>query len=359
MLVSVSPSLPDVDDNFSNPHKVIIATITVGVETKIDKSLIEPSGLTKASLLGWQLIYILPVAVLTNDFFLSNFWIRTFASKTDKDLWIGVSIAATVTLVVLTLVGSTGFIAVWSGAFDPSNPDQDGSVAFFYLLEQLPTWTVGIVLVMVVSLSTAAFDSLQSAMVSSASNDLFRNRLNIWWIRGAVVAIIFPVVVLALRAPSILQIYLISDLVSASVIPVLVLGLNDAFYFWRGFEVVVGGLGGILTVFIFGTIYYGDALKGAQLILLEQGLYENDWSAFGAFVAAPVGGMLWGFGALALRLSYQWVVAKKTGTRFDALDRPPRDQGEGSTGDDRASQVNAESEATEGLVTIDSKGKFF
>jgi Na+/proline symporter len=170
---------------------VIIATITVGVETKIDKTLIDSSGLTKPTLLGWQLLYILPVAVLTNVF-LSNFWIRTFASKTDKDLRIGVSIAAVVTLIILTLVGSTGLIATWSGAFDPNNPVQDGSVAFFYLLEQLPAWTVGIVLVMVVSLSTAAFDSFQSAMVSTASNDLFRNKLNIWWVRGGVVLIIFP-----------------------------------------------------------------------------------------------------------------------------------------------------------------------
>ena len=49
---------------------IVIATIAIGVETKIDTSLIEPSGLTKASLLGWQLLYILPVAILTNDFFL-------------------------------------------------------------------------------------------------------------------------------------------------------------------------------------------------------------------------------------------------------------------------------------------------
>jgi hypothetical protein len=49
---------------------ILIATITIGVETKIDTSLIESSGLTKPSLLGWQLVYILPVAILTNDFFL-------------------------------------------------------------------------------------------------------------------------------------------------------------------------------------------------------------------------------------------------------------------------------------------------
>ena len=95
---------------------------------------------------------------------------------------------------------------------------------------------------------------VESAMVSTGSNDLFRNKLDLWWIRLAVILIIFPVVVVALKSPDILQVYLISDLVSASSIPVLIIGLSDACYWWRGFEVVIGGLGGLLTVFIFGTI---------------------------------------------------------------------------------------------------------
>lgn len=300
---------------------IVIATICVGVETKIDRSLIESSGLTKANLLGWQLLYILPVAILTNDFFLSSFWLRTFASKTDRDLRIGISIAFVAILIILTLVGCAGLVSAWAGTW-PGPDNAAGSVAFFLLLEQLPSWVVGIVLVMTVTLSTAAFDSLQSAMVTSASNDLFRNRLNIWFIRGGVVLIIIPVIVLALKAPSILQIFLISDLVSAATIPALIVGLSDRFYFWRGFEVVVGGLGGILCVFIFGTVYYGDALKGAQLILLEQGLYQNDWSAFGAFVAAPFGGLLSGCLALAFRVGFTWARARLTGRRFDAFDRP-------------------------------------
>jgi len=339
---------------------IILATITVGVETKIEPSLIASSGLTHASLLGWQLLYILPIAVLTNDFFLSNFWIRTFASKTDKDLYIGVSIATVVVLIILVLVGSTGFIAAWSGAW-PGNPPQDGSIAFFLLLDQLPAWVVGITLVMVVSLSTAAFDSFQSAMVSSASNDLFRNKLNIWFIRAAVVAIIFPAAVLALRAPSILQIYLISDLVSASTIPVLILGLSDRLYWWRGFEVVIGGLGGLLTVFIFGTIYFGNAQEGAYLLLLENGLYNDDWSAFGAFVAAPFGGLLWGFGALGLRLAYQFIDAKIKGHRFDALDRPIYlvQRGAGAEGPEYATSDEIHVDSDQGITTVSHTGKFF
>jgi hypothetical protein len=121
----------------------------------------------------------------------------------------------------------------------------------------------------------------------------------------------------------VLQIYLISDLISASSIPCLVIGLNDRFYAWRGFEVVVGGLGGILTIFLFGLVYYdGDSGMAGRLILLEEGLYADDWSAFGAFVAAPVGGLLWAGGAFVLRLSALWAWAKYKGTRFDALDKP-------------------------------------
>jgi len=86
-------------------------------------------------------------------------------------------------------VGSTGLLAAWSGAW-PGDPPQDGSIAFFLLLGQLPAWVIGLVLVMVVSLSTAAFDSLQSAMVSTGSNDLFRNKLNLWLIRLCVVLVI-------------------------------------------------------------------------------------------------------------------------------------------------------------------------
>ncbi|KAF4893315.1 putative urea active transporter 1 [Colletotrichum fructicola] len=341
---------------------IIIVAITMGVKTEIDTSLIDTSGLLKPTLLGWQLLYILPICILTNDFFLSGFWLRTFASKTDRDLRIGVSIAVAVILCVLTMVGVTGLVAAWSGALPLDQIADSGSVAFFLLLQQLPAWVVGIVLVMVCTLSTAAFDSLQSAMVSSASNDLFRNRLNIWWIRAGVVLIIVPTVVIALKAPSVLQIYLISDLVSASVIPVLVFGLVDRFYWWRGFEVVVGGLGGILTVFLFGLVFYeGDAQKAANLLIISEGLYADDWSVFGAFVAAPVGSFLWGFGALGVRLGFQYVMAKKSGRRFDALDGPV---GPGFTpdADGVPHTVNSREEYTD--VTSDVEivkpaGKFF
>lgn len=304
---------------------------------------------------------------------------RTFASRTDKDLRIGVSLAAFVIFCILVLVGFTGILAAWSGVW-PGDPPQQGYLALFLLLGQLPGWVVGIILVMVITLSTAAFDSLQSATVSTASNDFFRNKLNIWIIRAGVVLLIVPVVVVALKSPDILQIFLISDLFSAAAIPALFIGLSNRCYWWRGFDVVVGGLGGILTVFIFGTIYFGNAKDGGKLILLENGLYSGDWSAFGmyklqslcqsayrwpvtdihdpsgAFVAAPIGGLLWGFGALALRLTTLFILAKIKGHRFDALDKPiPTHSPQFSP------TVNMEDDGAERPIPVEAagKGKFF
>ncbi|KAK5104181.1 hypothetical protein LTS08_002067 [Lithohypha guttulata] len=341
---------------------IIVGVITVGVETDIQRDLIDTSGYLDASLLGWQLVYILPVAILTNDFFLSGFWMRTFAAKTDKDLWIGISIAVVVITIILTLVGVGGLLAGWSGVL--GNPPQPSGYELFQLFETLPAWVVGIVLVMVVSLSTAAFDSLQSAIISTGSNDLFRNKLNIWVIRAIIVVVFIPTVVVALKSPSVLQIYLISDLISASSIPVLVIGLSSRCYWWRGFEVVVGGLGGILTIFLFGLVYYdGDSNRAGRLLLLEEGLYASDWSAFGAFVAAPVGGLLWAAAAFALRVSVQWMLAKRAGRRFDAFDRPAAPDASFYTGRrydnvERDHDVVRDEDGVERNVS-DVKGKFF
>lgn len=74
---------------------------------------------------------------------------RTFAARTNKDLTIGVSIATVIVFVVLVLVGATGVVAVWAGNQDP------GAMSFFLLLGDLPSWVVGFVIVMVVSLSCA------------------------------------------------------------------------------------------------------------------------------------------------------------------------------------------------------------
>ncbi|PHH63377.1 hypothetical protein CDD80_1232 [Ophiocordyceps camponoti-rufipedis] len=267
---------------------LLVSGISVGVSSEALKpSLLSSAGLLSPSLLGWQLLYILPVAITTNAFFLSSFWLRIFASRTDADLRLGSTLAAFVVACVLAAVGATGLVAVGTGAW-PESPEDKGSRALFALLERLPAAVVCLVLVMVVCLSTAMLDSLQSAMVSSASNDIFGNRLAPRYVRGLVIVVIVPVIIVALKGVSVLQIYLISDLLSAATIPILCLGLLDKMHWLRGTDVIAGGLGGLFSVFVFGWLYLGSAAEGGKLLILED-LYSKDWRTFGAFAAAPLG----------------------------------------------------------------------
>lgn len=325
---------------------LIICSIAMGTQIDISREVVRESPLLHGSLLGYQLIYILPIAVATNDFFLSGFWLRTFASRTNKDLFWGCVIATIVILIFLVVVGVTGLIAAWAGLLQPDG--SDAYMSFFYVLLQLPSWVVGFVIVFIVFLSTATFDSLQSAMVSSISNDVFRNKLHMFWVRAIVVLTMIPTIVVALHAPNVLQIFLISDLISAAVVPVLLLGLWERMYFLTGYEVISSGLGGILSVFIFGAIYYGSALEGAKLIILEEGLYVSDWSAFGAFVVAPFGGLVFGAIVLIIRLLILFIYSRVTNTPFTALDKPAEpispfagERGE-ANGDEESSNTSIE-----------------
>lgn len=81
----------------------------------------------------------------------------------------------------------------------------------------------------------------------------------------------------------------------------------------------------------------------------------------GAFVAAPVGALLWALAAFVLRITFLYIKAKVSGHRFDAFDRPiPADPGRfaGSdglsvgTGDEERDSVVRTSRRTEA-------GKFF
>lgn len=301
----------------------IVCIISVGCTAHIDKSSVGPSELLQANVLSWKLLYILPVAIITNDCFMAGFWLRTFASKTDKDLYISCGLTAFLLFAICAVVGIPGMLAVWMHLIDPSDPDfdEDGAVVSLYkVIHHLPSWLSGFVLVFVTVLSCCTFDSLQSAMVSTISNDLFRNQVRLSWIRLFVLALMAPCIVVALKAVNVLNIYLIVDVLSSCVVPVLFLGLNERFFYWiSGVEIICTIIGGIITVFVYGTIYYGSASQGGGLLLMEDGLYLDDWGPFGAFVAAPVGSLIGGFVGLVLHGIYEAIRQRQL---FAVFNRP-------------------------------------
>ncbi|GME73447.1 unnamed protein product [Ambrosiozyma monospora] len=303
---------------------LIIAVIAYATEIHIDHELKQETyhQLTGSNKLGWMLLYILNVAIITNDAFLSGFWLRAFAAKSDKDLIVGTSIAAVTCCIICTLSGLPGILGVWTG--DLVIGDENGYNAFYILCAKMDKWVIGIVLIFAVSISTCTFDSLLSATTSSISNDIFRNKVNMLWVRFLVVLIMIPSLVVTLKcSANVLQVYLIADLVSASIIPVMFLGLWGKLYFLRGLDVMFGGLGALVAVFVYGCIYYDSAREGGRLLLIWNGLYDDsDWGPFGAFVVAPVFGILLGFLCAGFRIGVSYLHSKSTGKPFTALDKP-------------------------------------
>lgn len=84
--------------------------------------------------------------------------------------------------------------------------------------------------------------------------------------------------------------------------------------------------------------------------------FAND--STGAFVAAPLGGLLWGLFAFGLRIALKWMLAKAKGHRFDAFDRPPPVGPAFYTGN-ADDDHNEEDRETVGQESTYTKGSFF
>lgn len=310
-------------DNLQTPVFLVLLVVVFVAITKnvdLDYSSIQHSDLLKTNDVSWRLIYILLVALCTNDCFMAGLWIRTFSARSDKDLQIGCWLAAGTAVIICMLVGITGLLAVWTGTLDPNKKsfEHDSADAFYLVLLQCPRWIHGVVLVFVVCISTCALDSLLSAMASTISNDWFRNRVRLGYVKLLVFASLVPVVLVALNAPSVLKILLTSDILSSAVVPVTFLGLSSRFWWLSGFEVVMSLVGGLLSVVLFGTVYLGSLSQGLSLLVLKPGLYNHDWSAVGTFVAAPLGSCIGALLAWLIRAQYLY---SKTGNIGAILDR--------------------------------------
>ena len=295
---------------------IVIASIAVGVKLDISHERVESSGLLKPQRLGGELWYILTAAIVFSQMFNQGFWQRAFASKDNRTLYLSVIFATVPLFAICFLVGMAGPLAWWSGLFNGPTATDDGSLTFFYILNTLPNWLTGIVIVLCGALSSSAYDTFQSAQISTIQNDVFLGRVNIWWCRAILFAINVPSVVLAVKNIDILEVFLIADLAAIACIPAFLLGLVPQLYFLNGVDAVGGAVGGFLTVFIFGTIFYHSASEGIKLIGLPNGLYIDDYSVLGAFFAAPLGSLGWTFVTCAIRAGITWAYCRYTGAKF-------------------------------------------
>ncbi|KAJ1931694.1 hypothetical protein FBU59_006627, partial [Linderina macrospora] len=280
---------------------ILIAVIVVGVSVHPTKEDIDRVGLVKPTKMGGELFVILTLAIGFSDMYHQGFWQRTFASRNDRDLRWATLIGFCLVFVVTTLIGMAGPLAAWAGTWSPGS-DVPGSSAFFTLVSSLSGWVSGLVLVTTVSLSCCAIDTCQTAMFASLY-DLVEQKINIWAVRATVVLLNVPVIFLAMRAPDILQVYLMADLLAAATLMPVLFGLIKRLNFLHWTDVIVGCFGGIISVGVFGQIYLGNRHEGWRLLLVDGGLYTTDERVLGSFCIAPVGSVIFTFAFAYARMA--------------------------------------------------------
>ena len=194
----------------------------------------------------------LVIAVTAANLFHQGYWQRLWSARDTSALRSGALLGGLVTIIVVAVVGGLGIAAAMSGADLGSPP-----IPFFALLSGAPAWLTIPALVLALTLVASSVDTLQNALASLAVTE--KQGLSIISARWVTVLLMIPVVIVALQGVSVLRLFLIADLLCATaVIPVL-MGL------WKRMTTtaaVFGGLAGLAGAIIPGWVTGGSLTAG-------------------------------------------------------------------------------------------------
>ncbi|KAK9712785.1 hypothetical protein K7432_006915 [Basidiobolus ranarum] len=173
-----------------------------------------------------------------------------------------------ITILVVFILGFCGFLAIWAG-LDSSNPN----VILFTLLGhggEAPIWITVIVTILAVVMNSSAVDSMQNALVDSISSVFLKNR-PVWISRILVVVVNVPLVIISLKGYQVIDLFLLSNLVTTCFILPIFSGL------WEGpgrhmvntASVLIGCVSGFASVMVYGTIVKGNLSDGMHFTFFE------------------------------------------------------------------------------------------
>ncbi|WP_129142129.1 sodium:solute symporter family transporter [Modicisalibacter coralii] len=209
---------------------------------------------------AWGVAVTLVIAVTTANLFHQGYWQRVWAARDVGSLGRGALLGGITTVVVVAVIGGLGILAAMSGASLGTPP-----MPFFALLA--PGWVSLLALVLAVTLVASSVDTLQNGIVSLLVGESERETRSGLSLRGArwiTVALMVPAVLVALQGYSVLRLFLIADLLCATAVVPVMLGL------WSRMSThaaVAGALAGLAGAILPGWILrgsLGDALLAAS-----------------------------------------------------------------------------------------------
>ncbi|TNF00471.1 MAG: sodium:solute symporter [Gammaproteobacteria bacterium] len=160
----------------------------------------------------------LVLAVTAANLFHQGYWQRVWAARDTASLWKGAALGGITTIIVVAAVGALGISAAMAG-LDLGTPP----IPFFALLNEAPQWLGAVALVLAVTLVASSVDTLQNGIASLAVSA--KSGLTLTSARWITVALMVPVILVALQGASVLRLFLIADLLCATAIIPVLMGL--------------------------------------------------------------------------------------------------------------------------------------
>lgn len=250
---------------------VIMLTIAVTAKSENQVSRSEFALASNWTTDGFMAAVTLVIAIASAELFNQGTWQRVWAAESVPAMRKGFLAGSVMVFFLMMFFGVMGMIAY---ANDPESYDayeKYAYLAFFDLLEPLGNGWHILVLILVTALAASSVDSLQTGLTSVFSHDLVKLGYAPKQItRLLVVAINIPAIYLASEKYDVLSLFLVADLVCAtSVFPVF-LGLQttDIGILKAPTELgaFLGCVAGVVTVLINGVV--NDA---------EGGIFEYFW----------------------------------------------------------------------------------
>ncbi|MCK2184139.1 sodium:solute symporter [Halomonas getboli] len=206
----------------------------------------------------------LVIAVTAANLFHQGYWQRVWAARDDRALGRGAWLGGGITVLVVAVVGGLGMLAAMAGVSLGEPP-----IPFFALLAEAPGWLALPALVLAVTLVASSVDTLQNGIASLVVAGSGRRGLSLGAARWVTVALMVPVVAIALQGLSVLRLFLIADLLCAAIVVPVLLGL------WARMSAtaaLAGGIAGLAGAVLPGWIVSGSALAGLLAVSFPGGV---------------------------------------------------------------------------------------
>ena len=234
----------------------------------IDTSAPMP-GIPAGAALGVALTLV--IAVTAANLFHQGYWQRVWAAEDAAALGKGALLGGITTVLVVALVGGMAILTVMSGADIGSPP-----VPFFAMLSDAPAWLSLLALLLALSLVASSVDTLQNAIASLAVTE--KKGLSIVAARWFTVVLMVPVVLIALQGISVLRLFLIADLLCATAVVPVLLGLWSRM---TPLAAITGSVAGLIGAVLPGWVASASLSQGILIASFPGGV-----PSLGPFVGA-------------------------------------------------------------------------